>query len=136
MAGRKPVGPALAERVSASEQARARLRVLLETITGDKTMDEACQTLGIQKTRLFTLRNEALQAAARALEPAPLGRPPQVAGPEAARIAQLEQQLEQLEVELAAARVRGELAQALPALGKEAVERKKNQRRLRRKRNR
>jgi hypothetical protein len=136
VAGRKPVGPALAERVSGSEQALARLKVVLETITGDKTMEEACQALGLHKTRLFELRLEALQAAAVALEPAPLGRPPQVAGPEAARVAQLEQRIDELEVELEAARLRVELAQTLPALSKEALGAKKKSRRLRRRRNR
>jgi hypothetical protein len=48
VAGRKPVGPALVERVSGSEQAQKRAAVLLETITGDKTMDEACRALGIE----------------------------------------------------------------------------------------
>ena len=95
------MGPALADRVAASEQARTRLKVLLETITGDKTMDEACRALGIQKTQLFKLRARVLEAAAAALEPGPVGRPPQTVDPQAARIAELETRIKQLEVELA-----------------------------------
>lgn len=125
MAGRKPVGPALADRVAASEQARTRLRVLLETITGEKTMDEACEALSIHKTHLFNLRARVLEAGAAILEPQPMGRPPQAASPEAARIAELEEQINTLKVELEAARLRVELAQALPALSDEHSPRRK-----------
>jgi hypothetical protein len=113
------VGAALAERVGASASAQERLKVLLETITGDKTMDQACRALGIKKTRLFKLRGRALEAAAAALEPQPMGRPSLAADAEAARIAALEERVRELEVELTAARVRVELAQALPGRGGE-----------------
>jgi hypothetical protein len=125
VAGRKPVGPALAERVSGSQPARQRLKVLLETITGEKSMDAACRALGIHKTQLFKLRTRVLEAAAAALEPAPMGRPPHTAGPEAARIAELEAQVRDLKVELEASRLRVELAQALPTLADETSPRRK-----------
>jgi hypothetical protein len=115
VAGRKPVGPALADRVAASEQARTRLKVLLETITGAKTMEEACRALSIEKTQLFKLRTRTLEAAAASLEPQPIGRPPQAASAEGARIVELEAEIGRLKVELEAARVRVELAQALRA---------------------
>jgi hypothetical protein len=129
VAGRKPVGPALAQRVSGSELARARLEVLLETITGSKSMDEACQALGIQKTRLFKLRTRVLEAAAAALEPLPMGRPPQAVSPEAARIAELETQINELTVELEASRLRVELAQGLRAASDERSSRRKKKKR-------
>jgi hypothetical protein len=113
VAGRKPVGPALVERVSGSEQAQQRATVLLETITGAKTMDGACRALGIEKTQLFKLRTRMLEAAVAALEPQPTGRPPQAASPEAAWISELEAEINRLKVELEGARVRVELAQAL-----------------------
>ena len=123
----------MAERVAASEQARTRLKVLLETVTGDKTMDAACQALSIHKTQLFKLRTRVLEAAAAALEPGPIGRPPQAAEPHSARIAELEARIKQLELELEASRLRVELAQALPALADETSPgRKKKARRRRR----
>jgi hypothetical protein len=112
--------------VSASEQARTRLKVLLETITGEKSMDAACQALNIHKSRLFTLRTGMLEAAAAALEPQPMGRPPQAASPEAARIAELEAEINRLLVELEGSRLRVELAQALGAeSGERSLRRKK-----------
>jgi hypothetical protein len=115
----------LADRVTASEQARTRMKVLLETITGDKTMDQACQALSIHKTRLFKLRTRMLEAAAASLEPQPIGRPPEPIHAEAARIAELEAEINKLQVELEASRVRVELAQALPAVRDEHSSRRK-----------
>lgn len=129
MAGRKPVGPELVERVSGSGQAQQRATVLLETITGAKTMDEACRALGIEKTQMFKLRTRMLEAAVASLEPQPIGRPPQVVRPEAARIAELEAEINRLKVELEGARVRVELAQALRATGDERKKKKPQQRR-------
>ena len=125
MAGRKPVGPALVERVSGSPQAQQRAEVLLETITGAKSMDGACQALSIEKTQLFKLRTRMLEAAVASLEPQPTGRPPKAVSPEAARIAELEAQVNELTVELEGARVRVELAQALGAADDERSSRRK-----------
>jgi hypothetical protein len=128
VAGRKPVGPALVERVSGSEQAQRRAEVLLETITGAKTMEAACRALGIEKTQLFKLRARMLEAAVAALEPGPIGRPPQPVDPQAAQIAELEARIQQLELELKASRLRAELASALPARADERSPRGKKKR--------
>jgi hypothetical protein len=104
------------------------LKVLLETISGEKSMQAACQALGIQKTQLFKLRTRALKAAAAALEPGVVGRPPQTSSAQAARIAELEEENRQLTVELEASRLRVELAQALPALAKETSPGRKKKR--------
>jgi hypothetical protein len=53
------------------------------------------------------------------LEPKPVGRPPRAAEPtDAAEVAQLRDRVAELEAELRAARVRQDLAQALPRLGR------------------
>jgi hypothetical protein len=95
-------------------------------------MDAACQALSIHKTRLFTLRMGMLEAAAAALEPQPMGRPPQAASPEAARIAELEAEINRLTVELEGARLRVELAQALGAESGERSPRRKKKKLQRR----
>jgi hypothetical protein len=128
VAGRKPVGPALVARVSGSEQARARAEVLLETITGEKTMEGACRALGIEKTHLFQLRARMLEAAVASLEPLPIGRPPLPVDPSAARLAELEARVKQLELELEASRLRVDLAEALPGRCDEPSPRRKKKR--------
>ena len=45
--GRPPEGPGLVEKQEGSEPAKERLRVILETITGSKTVREACGELGM-----------------------------------------------------------------------------------------
>jgi hypothetical protein len=133
--GRKPVGPKLAERVEASAEAKQRLEVVLETITGAKTMDQACRALGIEKSMLFVLRRRALQAAAESLQAQRIGRPPlEAASEEVGRIAELEAEILRLQAELKASQIRVELATALPHRGGKAApaQKKKNRRGRRR----
>jgi hypothetical protein len=115
--GRKPVGAELVQRVPGSSMAKQRMKVVIETMTGAKTMQQACTALAVEKSRLFQLRERALQAAVAALEPQTVGRPPQTTPQDAARVAALEQQVEHLTMELEATRLRLEVAQVLPHLG-------------------
>lgn len=114
--GRKPLGPQLVTHLSGSAQAKQRLQTILETLAEERSIPEACAAVGIGESMFHRLRNEVLQAALGRLEPRPLGRPAATASPEALRIAALEQQIADLELELQAARVREELALAFPYL--------------------
>lgn len=119
MRGRRPVGPELAEQLDGSARARLRMRVILETLTGATRVKDACAELGICAQRFEALRAAAIGAGIAALEPKPAGRPARAADrpPEVAR---LEERVEQLEAELAATRVRAELAGHLPRRGRVA----------------
>ena len=132
MAGRKPLGPQLVHHLDGSEHAKDRMEVILETIAGKLTIREACDRLGIEEAMFFRLRMQALQAAIRRLEPRPSGRPPRVTTPEGERIADLEQDLQDKELELQAAAVRLEIAQAMPQLIEDEAGKKTNQRKQRR----
>ena len=46
-ARRKPKGPALVQHLEGSERAKQRLEVILETIAGELTIEQACECLGI-----------------------------------------------------------------------------------------
>ena len=59
------------ERVEASEETRRRLRILLETISGQTSVEEAARRLKLSPSRVHALREQMLQGAAHALEPAP-----------------------------------------------------------------
>lgn len=113
MRGRRPIGPELVERLEGSARARLRMRVILETIAGTTRATEAREQLGICAQRFEALRAEAIGAGIAALEPKPVGRPAR-APDRAPEVARLEARIEQLEAELAAARVRAELAGLLP----------------------
>lgn len=114
--GRPPKGPELADKVHASDQARLRLKVILQTISGELTIPQACQQLNLSEARFHELRSEWLQSAAQALEPKPLGRPTQTTPQEQAEIKRLRERAENLELHLQAARVREQIALTMPHL--------------------
>jgi transposase-like protein len=114
MRGRFPSGPNYVEHLPGSPLAKERARAVLETLTGQRRVQEVCAALGISEPRFQQLRLQMLQAAVASLEPGQVGRPRQSLTPEQARIEQLQQQLAQLEVELRAEKARAELAVVLP----------------------
>lgn len=115
MRGRYPSGPEYVEHLAGSASAKARLRVVLETLAGQCRVVEACARLGLSEPRFHQLRAELLQAALERLEPRPSGRPP-AARPPAAEV-ELQTRVAELEVALQAAQVREELALILPRVG-------------------
>jgi transposase-like protein len=133
--GRKPTGANLVEHLEGSERAKIRLKAILETVSGQRTIPDVCQELGIRESMFHKMRSEVLQTAIGRLEPRPLGRPPQRPRPEQQRLTELEQENLDLRVELKAAEVRRELAEKLPRLvhpaiepGKKTTHRKKHRR--------
>jgi hypothetical protein len=118
--GRKPTGANLVEHLEGSQRAKTRLKAILETLSGQRTIPEVCQELGIQETMFHRVRAEVLQTALSRLEPRPLGRPPQQLSPHDRRIAEVEEENHSLRVELKAAQIRQELAESLPRLSRPA----------------
>jgi transposase-like protein len=51
------------DRLEGPEELKRRLRVLLETIVGTKSVVKACEELGVSESRLHDLRREALVGA-------------------------------------------------------------------------
>ena len=64
MRGRRPSGPQYVQQLTGSDQAKKRLRVVLETLSGTCRVQEACRQLNISEPRFHQLRTEALAAAA------------------------------------------------------------------------
>jgi hypothetical protein len=119
--GRKPTGANLVEGLEGSERAKMRLKAILETLSGQRTIPDACEELGIQETMFHRVRSEVLQTALSRLEPRPLGRPPHQHSLQDGRISDLEEAKRQLQVELKASEIRRELAENLPRLAKPAM---------------
>ena len=144
--GRKPTGAKLVEHLDGSERAKARLKAILQTLSGERSIPEACEELGIAESLFHRVRGEVLQTALSRLEPRPLGRPPSPPSPGDGRRAELQEENLRLQTELKAAEVRRELAEKLPRLAKPrpampgkkttARERKRRRKRLERKMNR
>jgi hypothetical protein len=121
MRGRKPPGPEFVYRLRGSAASKQRAEVILQTLAGRRRLTEASAALGITTQRFHALRQVAVQALVSSLEAQPVGRPPQPpagAAEPAAEVARLEH-------ELAAARLRLEIALLLPGRAGAAAARKK-----------
>jgi uncharacterized membrane protein YccC len=114
MRGRRPSGPEYVQKLHGSLDAKERLTVILETLSGRCRVLDACAQLGIAETRFHQIRIDALQAAVDNLELQPAGRPPRVDPESAARISELEATVQTLQIDLRAAQARVEIALALP----------------------
>lgn len=114
MRGRHPAGPNFVDKLTGDAIAKERLRIVLETISGQRRVIDACAYLGISEQRFDELRLEALQAAVAALEPKAPGRKPRTATPEEAEVVQLRARVAALEAEVQVAAVRAEVAAILP----------------------
>jgi transposase len=100
--------------VEGSDEARERLALILRTLGGELSVAAASATLGVSESHFHRLRERALAGAAEALEPRPGGRPQSVVDPADARVAELQEQLRDMELELRAAQVREQLALVMP----------------------
>jgi len=133
--GRPPLGLQHVDRMPGSREARTRLKIVLATLTGEKTVLEACAELGVGESRFHDLRNEFLSKGVEALEPRPLGRPP---APEPTELEkenlQLHHEVQQLKLELQGALIREEIAVVMPHLLKPGRAQKKEGRRKKRSR--
>jgi hypothetical protein len=123
--GRRPAGAGIVDRLDGPIEAKERLRLILETLTGQRTMQDAGQLLGISERRFYVLRKEFLSSALGTLQPRNIGRPARapVAGDE--QLTELETEVQRLRVELHAARIREELALAMPHLLRRSNSKKK-----------
>lgn len=113
-AGRKPSGPRIVESLEAPEDQKKKLSLILETVAGTTTIESASSQLNISATYFYELRARALQAALNGLEPRPLGRPRTASDAPLPEVHALEQQVNRLEVELEASRIREEIALVMP----------------------
>jgi transposase-like protein len=114
--GRPVKGSELVEGLDASAGAKLRLKLVLETLAGRITVAEACRQLGIGESRFHAMRQEALAAAASGLEPAPAGRPAKSRPEDDPEGQSLRRQLLEAKLELQAARIREQIAIAMPEL--------------------
>jgi hypothetical protein len=114
--GRPPLGDEIVEHLEGSSQAKHRLRLILRTLAGEVTVQQACAELGVGESRFHEMRTEVLQHTLGDLEPKPIGRPSEEPTQQEALISQLQQEVQELKIDLRAAQIRQELAIALPRL--------------------
>jgi transposase-like protein len=119
--GRTPEGPGLADRLDGPDEAKKRLKVILETISGGRTIEDAAREIGVRPARFHELRKQVLEAGLAALEPKPAGRPREETAAPDPRVAELEAKLRDLTIEVKAAHVREQIALTMPHVLKRTV---------------
>lgn len=102
------------QRFEGSAEAKARLRAVIGTMSGEANVGQASERLQISEARFFQLRDQVIKGALQALEPQLPGRPRKEEPEQADRIRLLEERIKRLELELAAAHVRTQLALTMP----------------------
>jgi hypothetical protein len=108
-----------------SNEAKRRLKMILEVIAEKRTVKSACEELGISESRYHELEWAALQGAVEHLEPKAAGRPPAPSPAQDPEKAALEEEVKELRVELRASQIREELAIVMPHLLKPRLDEKK-----------
>jgi len=116
MRGRHPSGPEYVDSLAGSARAKERARIILETLSGQCTVQKACELLKVSEGRFQQLRTRLLQAGIDRMEPRAAGRKRRRPSPAEQQVSQLQERLANLEVSLQAAQVREEIALALPRL--------------------
>lgn len=73
---RPTTGPALVHRLAGSDEAKRKTEVILSTLAGTCTIDEAAAALGMDRSYVFVLRDQILAGAVAAAEPRTPGPKP------------------------------------------------------------
>ena len=84
---RPPTGPTLVDRLPGSDEAKHRTRIILETITGARSIEQAAQALDCNRSYVHVLRDQILTAAIQGAEARTPGPKPQPPSPEEAQAA-------------------------------------------------
>ena len=114
MRGRNAAGPEYVNKLNGSAIAKERARAVFETMNGSLRVQDACAQLSICEQRFHQVREEVLQGAVDAAELGLPGRPVRQPSPAEEQVRALEAEVARLKLELQAARVRTEVALALP----------------------
>ena len=109
-AGRPPEGLNRLYVMNGSYETKRRLEIILETLTGETTIAEACEELGIGESRFHDLRKMALEGALEAMRPGYTGRP-RKDRPSPEQIDEMRRKIEDLEQELRKEQTRTEVKQ-------------------------
>jgi len=115
-AGRPPLGDRHLDDLEGGEEEKRRLRVILGTLSGEMTIDEASEELALSERRIHQIREVALRGALDALTPRPPGRHVEEPDERSREIEELRSEVRSLKGDLEVERIRRELTEDLEAL--------------------
>jgi hypothetical protein len=129
MRGRKPSGPEYVQRLEGSAKAKERAEVVLATLAGRLSVQEACRRLGVGEAYFNRLRLKFLRGGLPALEDQPAGRRRRPVAAATQQIDALAAALGETRLALEAAQLREEIALTMPQLFKRPLGPEKKTRR-------
>ncbi len=110
---RPNLGAEHVEKLAGDRATKARLKTILRTLSGELSVNDGAEHLGVCLSRFHELRDEALMGALDALSPKVPGRPATEAAPQR-RVLELEEELDATRYQLEVERVRSELLLSIP----------------------
>ena len=122
--GRPTKGSDIVSKFDASQEARKKVRFVLETLAGKTSVKHAADSLGVSESRFHQIRDEILAGMLDAAEPKPVGRPKKEPA-ETDEVAALKKNLADVKLELHVSRLRELLDAAFPDLVKREAQRVK-----------
>lgn len=96
-----------------TRESKRRAKLILETISGTRPVNEACEVLGISPSQFANLRTQFLQSGIDGLQPKPVGRPRRVPNEVQQELDALRQQIADLEHENHVLKVQAEVSGVL-----------------------
>ncbi len=115
-AGRRTSGVELVTALEGSSEAKRRLKLILQTLSGETRVVDACKDLDVCEALFYRFRHDCLRQSLQSLEPRPTGRPRKDAAVAAEELQRLKAQNEALRRRVAALEVREEIALSAPGL--------------------
>ncbi len=112
--GRKPSGAKLVDAFDGSALAKRRLKVILQTLSGELRVADACERLGINQAAFYKMRRRFLDESVAGLEPRKPGRRAGEEEPE--EVAALCREIAELTYRLRTTEIRARIARTMPHL--------------------
>lgn len=110
--GRPPWGSKLVDNLEGSPLAKQRLKLIIQTLQGERAVVDAAEELGCNEACFYAMRHRTLQEAVQGLEPRKTGRKPKEVDPKDEKIRELTDELERTRGSLRKLDLRLELAGA------------------------
>lgn len=101
-----------------SDLAKQRLALFIETLSGKRSVAQACAELAVNEAAFYRMRSRWIAESLEGLEPRKSGPQPRDRTVSQAEVAELREKIVELERELKASQVREELMAVMPAVVK------------------
>lgn len=125
--GRPTKGSDIVTKFDASAEAKEKVRLVLDTLAGKTSVQDAAARLNVTETRFHQIRDEILTGMLSAAEPKPVGRPPEPEEDDP-EVEALRKKLQEANLMVEISRLRELIAVAFPELVAAEAERRKKKR--------